>query len=165
MLAKVQTWVADLDESFDTKVIGARIESVLQGIDELTNSQDLRETLAGINRIVNQQDTQQLTATLQATLTELQTAASDASQLLLNADSKLDTLEIDIKPVIDRVVGVLDEAKVALEAAKFQLLGESIESSQLGSTLKEVEGAARALRQFLDYLERNPEAVLQGKKQ
>ena len=35
---------------------------------------------------------------------------------------------------------------------------------ELGGALREVEAAARALREFLDYLDRNPEAILQGKK-
>jgi hypothetical protein len=31
-------------------------------------------------------------------------------------------------------------------------------------TLREVENAARALRQFLEFLEQNPESLLQGKR-
>ena len=128
------------------------------GLDELVNSQDIRESLAGINSIINMDDTQKLTTTLRGTL-------SDASSLLRNADSTLDTLKVDLKPVVDRVIGVLDEAEEAIAAAADQLEGESAESYQLGTTLKEVKGAARALREFLDYLERNPEAVLRGKQQ
>jgi hypothetical protein len=45
-----------------------------------------------------------------------------------------------------------------------QLSGDSVQAYQLGQALREVEGAARSMREFLDYLERNPEAVLQGKK-
>ena len=79
-----------------------------------------------------------------------------------NADARLDT---DLKPLIEKIVATLDEAQAALAAAKFQLRGESVQVYQLGETLREVESAARALRTFLDYLERNPEAFLQGKKQ
>jgi len=35
---------------------------------------------------------------------------------------------------------------------------------QLGGTLQEVSGAARALRLLADYLERHPESLIRGKK-
>jgi paraquat-inducible protein B len=165
MLAKVRTLIGDISEGFDAKELGQRFQSVLQGMDELVHSEDLRETLAGINSITNREETQELTATLQTTLKEIRSAASDAGVLFQDVDGKLDTLETDLKPVLERFVAALDEAQATLTAAKFQLQGESIESHQLGTTLREVEGAARALREFLDYLERNPEAILRGKQQ
>lgn len=58
---------------------------------------------------------------------------------------------------------VPDEINDTLEAARFQLQGQSSEVFQLNKTLKEVELAARALREFLDYLEREPESLIRGK--
>ena len=55
-------------------------------------------------------------------------------------------------------------AESTLNAARLQLRGDSEQVYQLQSTLKEVEGAAAALREFFDYLERNPEALIQGKQ-
>ncbi len=55
------------------------------------------------------------------------------------------------------------EAINVLTAARFQLQGESSEVYQLNRTLKEVESAARALREFLDFLEQNPESLIRGK--
>ena len=162
-LANIKNWMTDFGENVDPEELADRINGILRGLDELVNSQDLRESLAGIDAIINKEDTQELTATLQATLKEFSSAASDAGSLIRNADTKLDTVEL--KPVIERLVATLDEAEATLAAAKFQLRGESVQSYQLGTTLKEIEGAARAMRELLDYLERNPEAILQGKDQ
>lgn len=164
LLSNIQDWIADLNKNLSAEELGARVQSVLKGVDGLVNSQDLRDTLAGINTIVNKEDTQELPAALQATLGKFKVAAGDASSLMQNADAKLDTLDNDLKPVIGKMVAALDEAQATLAAAKYQLQGESMETYQLDSTLKQVEGAARALKEFLDYLERNPEAVLRGKK-
>ena len=161
LLAKVQTWAADLTEHFDAEQFAENLQNSLQGIDELANSQDVRATLAGIDTLVNRPETQELTATLQSTLKEVRSAAGDAGSLLRNADV---LVEDDLKPVIKRLAGALDEAQKALAAAKFQLRGDSVQVYQLGETLREVEGAARAMREFLDYLEQNPEALLKGKK-
>ena len=63
----------------------------------------------------------------------------------------------------DSTRDVPDELNKTLAAARFQLTGESTESYQLVTTLKEVEAAARALREFLDLLEIKPEALIRGK--
>jgi paraquat-inducible protein B len=161
ILGKVQTWIADVSERFDAEDFAIRIESIVKGVDELANSEDIRETLAGINSLTNRQETQDLTATLQSALGKVESAASDAGSLLRNADSKLDT---DIRPAIAKLDAALNEAKEALAAAKVQLSGDSVQAYQLGQALREVEGAARSMREFLDYLEHNPEALLRGKK-
>ena len=162
LLAKIQTWAADLSEHFDAEEFATNLQSSIRGIDELANSQDLRETLAGINTLTNKQETQDLTVTLQSAIQEVETAAGNASTLLKNIDGKLDSPEL--KLIVDNLASTLGEAQEALAAVKTQLRGESIGGYQLGVTLKEVEGAARALREFLDYLEQNPEAVLRGKQ-
>lgn len=56
-----------------------------------------------------------------------------------------------------------EEIKDTLAAAQFQLQGDSPQAYQLGRTLKEVESAARALREFLDLLEIKPESLIRGK--
>ena len=162
-LANIKNWMTDFGKNVDPEELADRLNGILRGLDELVNSQDLRESLAGIDAIINKEETQELTATLQTTLEEFRSAASDAGSLIRNADTKLDTVEMKI--IVERLVATLDEAQGALAAAKFQLRGESVQSYQLGTTLKEVESAARAMRELLDYLERNPEAILQGKKQ
>jgi paraquat-inducible protein B len=165
LLAKIQSWVADISEGLNAQELGQRIRSTLEGIDELVNSQDLREMFTGINSIVNKKDTQDLTTALQITLQQLQSAAGDASQLFRNVDSTVETLTTDLQPVVKTMLSSLEEVRATMNAAKVQLQGESVASYQLGNTLREVEGAARAMRELLDYLERNPEAILRGKKQ
>ncbi len=162
-LANIKNWLTNFGKKVDPEELADRLNGILRGLDELVNSQDLRDTLAGLNSIVNGDDTQQLTTTLRATLKEFRSAANDAGSLIRNADTKLDTVEL--KLISEGLVATLDEVEATLAAAKFQLRGESVQFYQLGTTLKEVEGAARAMREFLDYLGRNPEAMLQGKKQ
>jgi len=162
LLANIQTFLGDFAEGLDPGELAEHISNILRGADELANSEDVRATLAGIDTLVNRPATQELTATLQSTLKEVRSAASDAGSLLRNADV---LVEDDLKPVIKRLAGALEEAQKALAAAKYQLRGDSVQVYQLGETLREVEGAARAMREFLDYLEQNPEALLKGKKQ
>ena len=163
IMEKIRTWAAKIAEEVDLQQIGTSVQSALRGIDELANSEDLRESLLGINKIINDNDTQALSGTLRAALDEIGVAASGAAELARNADDKLDAVELG--EVIDRIQATLAEAEAALSSANYALRGESSEMYQLGETLKEVENAARALREFLDFLEQNPEALLRGKTQ
>ena len=123
----------------------------------------IRNMLAGVNKIVNDDDTQQLTASLRASVDEIRVAAADASSLIRNADGQIEVLAADLKPVVSRLSSVVNEAEQTLAAAKEQMRGESVQMYQLEATLSELEGAATAIRQFFDYLERHPEALLSGK--
>lgn len=162
LLTNVQTFLGEFSDGVNATELAEHISNILQGVDKLVNSDHVQKTLAGVDTLVNSPATQELTATLQSTLREVRSAAGDASSLLRDTDV---LVEDDIKPVIQRMTGALDEAQQALAAAKFQLRGDSVQVYQLGETLREVEGAARAMREFLDYLEQNPEALLKGKKQ
>ncbi len=159
ILTKVQETIATLSDSFDIDEISERISGILDGTEELVNSPDVRESLSGINTIINKEDTQELTTSLRAALDEVRVAASDASSLIRNADGKVDELQ----PAIENLAGALEELQGALGAAKATLQGESAEGHQLTVALSEIERAARSLREFLDYLERHPEALLRGK--
>jgi len=65
--------------------------------------------------------------------------------------------------------GTIDATRASRFAARgdarYQLQGETPEIHQLGKTLKEVESAARALREFLDTLEKKPESLIRGKSE
>jgi paraquat-inducible protein B len=161
IMADMQGWVHELTKDFDAQKFSQQIQNIMQGVDELANSQELRASLTGADKFFNKSETQQLSVSLQETLTEFRGTISDAGALLRNVDARVNT---DLIPLIEKIDITLDEAQQALAAVKLQLNGESVQAYQLGETLREVEAAARATREFLDYMERNPEAVLQGKK-
>ena len=67
--------------------------------------------------------------------------------------------------MIERLDETLETADGMLAMFEQQLSGDSEQAYQLESALREVEGAAAALREFFDYLERHPEALLRGKQE
>ena len=163
IMTQLKSWVFDVAENVDAVEASRRITSILKGVDELSNSQDLRQALAGANQFINDDKTQQLTASVQTTLNKLNTAVADASRLLRNADGKITALDAEIRPTITQISALLEEAEQILVVARKQLRGETVQVYQFEATLKELEGASRAVREFFDYLERNPEALITGK--
>lgn len=164
VLAKIRAWFEKVGKEIDLEGIADRVTNILKGLDELANSEDLRDTLAGVNELVNDESTQELAASLDATLKQLRATSAEATTMLRNTDGHIGDLAADLRPLLADFSRTMESAEQTLEAATEQLRGESVQMYQLQATLEEVESAARALREFFDYLERNPEALLSGKK-
>ena len=111
----------------------------------------------------NDEETKRLGGQINATLNELRLAAAEANRLFRDTNEGVEILTADLQPVFDRLGDVLVESEQILIAAKSQLKGDSEQLYQLGSTLQELERAARSIREFFDYMERNPESILRGK--
>jgi paraquat-inducible protein B len=164
LLARMQRWLANIRDNVDVDALAEGLTNALNGIAALTNSPDLHESLAGLNELMNSEDMQGLGSSLKQALDDVSAAASEASALFSNADEDIDTVVADLQPVLEGLGETLLAAEATLDAARLQLRGDSEQVYQLQSTLREVEGAAAALREFFDYLERNPEALIRGKQ-
>lgn len=163
LLKKVQSWFTDIQENVDFGALSHRIEDVLDGIDELVRSEDLRRSLAGISRLINSRETQQLTESFVAALEDFEQASEEASDFFDNADAGVEVLVSDLLPVVETLNGAVEEAQLLLSLARTQLRGDTDQFYKLGATLDELERTSRSVREFFDYLERNPEALLRGK--
>jgi paraquat-inducible protein B len=125
---------------------------------------ELNRTLAALRTILEDENTRSIPIEVKSTLAALQAILEDDSARALPADlqrtlgSLRDILEKD------STLAVPDELQQTLAAARFQLQGESNETYQLVTTLKEVESAARSLREFLDLMEVKPESLIRGKR-
>ncbi|MGA9725391.1 MAG: hypothetical protein WBQ86_23240, partial [Candidatus Binatus sp.] len=73
------------------------------------------------------------------------------------AIGELDTTLVSAQGTLSSARGTLNNTTNLTEPNSAQI-------QQLGSTLQEVSRAARSVRVLADYLERHPEALLQGKK-
>ncbi len=165
LLANIQGWLSEVRTDFDLSGIGGSLENILTGMDELVNSADIRESLSGVNRFVNSPETQNLATDLQKTLAELRVAIDDASRMFQAAEGEVGSIRADIQPALQRLGSALGEAEEALQAAKLQLRGDSAQANQLITTLEEIERAARAINNFFDFIERNPESLLRGRQE
>jgi paraquat-inducible protein B len=164
LLARMQRWLANIRDNVDVDALAEGLTNALNGIAALTNSPDLHDSLAGLNEFMNSEDVQGLGSSLKQALEDVSAAASEASALFRNADDDIDIVVAELQPVLEGLGETLKSAEATLDAARLQLRGDSEQIYQLQSTLREVEGAAAALREFFDYLERNPEALIRGKQ-
>ena len=130
--------------------ITTNLTQLLKKLEKLPIEQignDLRDTVAGAKQLINSAELQQSVTALNQTL--------DQAQKFVAA------LNTGIAPELKSAVSNLDTALIQI-----QKLTKSLNSNvapQLDRTLRELQAAARSIKVWAAYLERNPEALIRGK--
>jgi paraquat-inducible protein B len=133
-----------------------QVTGILAKVNELpieAIGDDLRAAAAGVRTVADSEDLRRAISELAAALGEVRVLTANANaELLPELDAALTTL----RQVLQEAAGTLDNAN-ALIAPDAPLSAEAVR------TMQEVSAAARSIRVMADYLERHPEALIQGK--
>lgn len=182
--------IGDTIKEFDFEGLLNDVRGAVHGIDELANSADLRNAIASLAATIK--DIQKLVVDVNAKVDligtrfdETAVAARDAlnqanesiasaemglnetlddiRHLVKNVDGKVDPLATSIEQTATSARAAFDQATTTLATADKIIAPESELHYKLTAALDELSSAARAIRVLADYLERNPQALLQGK--
>jgi paraquat-inducible protein B len=88
--------------------------------------------------------------------------ATDLRQTLQSATKLIERFETDLTPEARAAIA---DARKALAATERALATESPLQQDARNAMRELARAAQAFRTLADYLERHPEALIQGKKE
>jgi paraquat-inducible protein B len=156
----------------------------LGAIRELVKSQQTRSTLDNLNEALEriatfvermEQELSPLSERVQGTLStyeqlgaSLQSEIKPTFDVLQRAGDELAELSAEIKrqvpPIAGAAQGALDEAAAAMQSVNSFAAEDSPTRYQLEQLFSTATQAARSIRSLADYLERHPEALLQGKQ-
>jgi len=109
------------------------------------------------------QDARRLGGRVEAELAALNGLMGDVRRLVVRMEGEIGPVASSVKSASEEARTTLEEARTALGIVGATTDGDSRLGSQLLRTLQELGAAARSLRALTDYLERHPEALLQGK--
>jgi len=107
---------------------------------------DLRDAVKGAKDIATSED-------LARSVTELASAMAQARKMARDLDE-------DLVPLLR---ATLEQARVTLESADNLVAKDSVLYQEIRRMLRELSAAARSVGELADYLERHPEALIQGK--
>jgi paraquat-inducible protein B len=180
--------VEEMLQSIDIEALVASATGTLQALEGLLRSPELRSALAGLDGTLT--GTRDALSRLNAELTPLLQRAertlADYGELATTLEARIDplaatleqrldtigtdfsrlarNLDASIEPITTAATGALHDASGAMRAIS-DLAGEgSATRYELSELLTEATRAARSLRGLADYLERHPEALIQGKR-
>lgn len=132
--------------------------------------EDLREASSGVNQLVNSPGLKagvdslgEVMANVNKTLAEVQSAVSRVERLADNLDTGVSGVQKELASTTKEMRRTLEQATGSLNNVRMLTRPEAPLAQQLNTTLKDLSDASRQLSNFLDYLERNPSALLRGK--
>lgn len=94
---------------------------------------------------------------------DAQGALEDARGLIRNVDEQVRPVTATFNEAVEAARLALEKASGALITAEKAIAEDSPLQQEVLIAIKEISGAARSVRMLAEYLERHPEAVLQGK--
>jgi len=166
-IQKIAGKLADILDNLDKVIADPEIKEMVSNLNAA--SKKLDQVLEDADKLVldANSEVKDLTDNLNNQVNKLsdsmQTTMGDARKLLKDVDSQ-------VKPVSSKIQTALVSARVALDKANNTLstvngfVGERSDTRhKLNRALDEIGAAAKSLKSLMDYLERHPEALLQGK--
>lgn len=168
--------LAQAFQRLDLEAIEKNLQNTLHGIDTLVNNPDWSASLEELKGLMT--DARRLVRNLDsragALSGDLEGAIGDARSLINNVDQQITPTAANVNRTLE------DFGQLARNAdQQLTLLGGSLDQTltaargvvseeaplivQLERSLQEISVMARAFRELADYLERHPEALIQGK--
>jgi paraquat-inducible protein B len=133
---------------------------VKEGLRELAHVlRDLDEVIRGVGAEVKP-----LARNMSATSDAARRTFAQAERTLALKEGPAAELAASVTEAMRKASASLDEARTMLASYERVAAQNSNLGYDLRRTLAELDGAARAVHSLADYLERNPEAVLKGKR-
>lgn len=185
-LPTIPSDIEELQQTLEKIPIEAMINKAIQALESIENiisSPDTKDALAALSNTMK--NIEKLAGTINYELddfsTEAQGVLTGAQNFLQSADNLVKEIDKQIKPVASglsktasnaqKLIGNI-ERQVTPMASNINKTFSSLEGMvgndsqlqyELKNTLKELSAAARSIRIFAEYLERHPEALIQGK--
>jgi paraquat-inducible protein B len=149
------------------------IAQTAEGVNELVNSSDLRETVTSFNSAV--QDIQKLaqhTDTLVVSINgkvdtvadSFSTTMQDTRELVNNIDKRVNSSASDIEKTLAAVQSSFKKAESLLTEAEKLIAQNSRLRQEIVMTLESLSDASRSMEELADYLQRHPESLIKGKQ-
>ena len=161
--------IIDVDEAINDfrkmiRNVDASLDRFVAGFENTENN--LQNVLVNINQEI------------EPVATDIKAAAKAARRALRQAESALSLKKGKAAELASTIIAAADsikttaktadlafvQAEKALANIKFLTAEDSKEVHQIRNMLKELSAAARSIRNFADYLERHPEALIHGKR-
>lgn len=160
----------------DIEALQKHVKSTLSGIDRLVNNPDLAAAIKSLKAALaeSEQVMTKVNTRIDPLADNLDGTLSDTRKLVNNVDQQVDPLAENMNNTVKdfgklarsadvRVRTVTASLNKTMVAAKGVLSEDAPLIVELESTLTEISAMARSFRQLANYLERHPEALIQGK--
>jgi len=161
--SQVQRLLASLDR-LDVGTLSENLNKLLGRMDASFSQLNVAEINAGITNLLHSANHLVSTPDLTNSITALKTTLGQASALLEHLDCRVDPLAEGVSGVLSDARKTLADLRVVLGNASDLLSPDSAFRPDLVETLEQLANASRAIADLADFLKRNPNTLLTGRK-
>lgn len=142
-----------------------RLIGAVTGIEKLVNSPELTAMPGKIDTALNTSNDmlREIKSKVGPLAQNLDEAVQNYSELAKHLDRRTEGLSTSAKGAMDSFDATLKEGRVAINNFQKIVNSNSPTVTDLNRALSEIATAARSIRELSSYLERHPEALIQGK--
>ena len=145
----------------DFNAVALAMTHAFEGIDQLSKSPALKASLRSLEQTMPKVD--EAVLNIRRPAATLDKNANDLSSDLQQTSAVARQTMVEIETAAKQTGITLKEGEGTLASARAIIDPESPTFYEVRKSLREISGAARALRILADYLERNPRALIFGK--
>ncbi len=153
--------------------IADKLLKVVEGVDKIVNSPEINGSLKNLDAGIKDlgvlirnidAEVKPLTASLIDTSTAAKGALTQAEKTLAFNEGVPGQMADNFQKTLKKVDATLEEMKAAISSYE-KIADQNINLGyDVSKTLREINGAASAVRALTDYLDRHPEALVKGKQ-
>lgn len=142
-----------------------KILSAVNGLDALVNSKQIQAVPVELEGLIKESKVlvNKLDKEIGPILKRAEDTLGSYDKLARHVDAKVDPLAADASKTLEKLDKALDQTKETLARLERAAGPESAAVSDLRRALNDISSMARSIRTLADFLERHPEALIQGK--
>lgn len=159
----VQQLLADLAQ-FDLPGLSDKVLTVLNQLETMLGQVDVSTINAGVTNLLDGANRLVVASDLTNTLASLKITLNSAGTLLKRVDGRIDSIADGATNTLSEAQKALADLRVTLRGVSDLLGPDSAIPPELRQALEEISNAGRAIAALAEYLEKNPNALLTGRK-
>jgi len=168
----IEQIIRDFSEANFQEII-KNIAEAAEGVNSLVNSEglkksirELNEALTGLKKLIHNADTLVVNVNdrVDPVADDFEKTMADTRQLVKNIDSRVGPVAGSVEETLGSVQTTFTQAESLLREAEGLIAKDSYMSHEIIKTLESLSAASRAIQDLADYLQRQPEAFIKGKR-
>jgi ABC-type dipeptide/oligopeptide/nickel transport system ATPase subunit len=148
----------------DIKGLSERLDRVLLSIDQTLGELQMREINAGLTNLLGSLNQVVGAPHLTNALASLDRTLAETRQLAERLQTRVDPLAAGAEQTLADARQTMSDLRLAIEDLRDLLAPEAPLKRELAQALEQISVAARSIGDLADYLSRNPNALLSGRK-
>ena len=159
--------VGALPDYIEIPTIPSQFEKLSSMLDELELDElasDIRQVIKKVDELLSSDETGEIAVRLGESLEQLTLTLASGRELLESIDGKVDPVVSDLRATLQQTEKAAKSAEETFNATTDILSDDSEGRYELRELIKNLRGASVKIKNFADYLERNPDALIRGKR-